>query len=148
MQIAARSRPARISAPRLSPASNLATIFETEFNRPSRHDGRSRQKRSLALETTRLETAMCLDLTEGDALGDARPDRASFPAARKSRSGSSRNQARCRAFITLIESNQAPLPPVNQLHSYRRAIHINMVRSGAAPARPPSSSRRRAGRGA
>jgi hypothetical protein len=80
---------------------------------------------------------MCLDLTEGDALGDARPDRASFPAARKSRSGSSRNQARCRAFITLIESNQAPLPPVNQLHSYRRAIHINMVskrRRACAPA--------------
>src|SRR5438128_1333212 len=48
-----------------------------------RHSVASRRKvraqNKLALETARLETAVCLgDLIEGDALGDARPDGASF----------------------------------------------------------------------
>jgi hypothetical protein len=62
-----------------------------------------RAQDELALETARLKTAVCLgDLIEGYPLGDARPD-ARVANRPKSRSRSSRNQAGCRARITLIK---------------------------------------------
>ena len=57
----------------------------------------------LAVETARLETAVCLGyLVERDPLGDARPNGPSCQQP-KSRSRSSRNHAGCRARMTFIE---------------------------------------------
>ena len=73
-----------------------------------RHPVASRRKvraqDELALETARRETAVRLgDLIEGDPLGDARGWMARLASSPNSRSRSSRNQAGCRARITLIE---------------------------------------------
>src|SRR5581483_11523497 len=52
--------------------------------RPLAARGEVRAEDKLALETARLETAVCLgDLIEGDPLGHARPDSASCQQAEK-----------------------------------------------------------------
>jgi hypothetical protein len=62
-----------------------------------------RAEHELALETTRLETAVCLgDFIEGDSLGHARPDGASCQQAEQPLQVLP-EPGGCRARITLIE---------------------------------------------